>query len=128
MKVVAFCGSARKAGNTFILLETALEPLRAAGVETEIVELSGAKISGCKACYGCFKKKDGHCVVDDDIINECIDKMVAADGIHPNDDGYDMWGRHIANSILQEWEKRMNGATPTSQNARTSFERNSSTG
>ena len=32
--------------------------------------------------------------------------MVAADGIHPSDIGYDMWGRHIAGAIIKEWEKR----------------------
>ena len=31
--------------------------------------------------------------------------MVAADGIHPSDIGYDMWGRHIADAIIKEWEK-----------------------
>jgi hypothetical protein len=31
--------------------------------------------------------------------------MVAADGIHPSDMGYDMWGRHIAGAIIKEWEK-----------------------
>jgi lysophospholipase L1-like esterase len=29
--------------------------------------------------------------------------MVAADNIHPNDDGYDFWGRHIAEAIVAEW-------------------------
>ncbi len=81
MKVVAFCGSARQKGNTHSLLQSVLNPLAAAGVETEIVELAGQKIGGCKACMACFTKKDGHCVFDDDVINECIDKMVAADAI-----------------------------------------------
>ncbi len=81
MKVVAFCGSARKNGNTAKMLETALEPLSAAGVETELVQLAGQKISGCKACYGCVKKKNGRCVFDDDVINNCIEKMESADAI-----------------------------------------------
>ncbi len=81
MKVVAFCGSARKNGNTAKMLETALEPLSTAGVETELVQLAGQKISGCKACYGCFKKKNSRCVFDDDVINSCIEKMESADAI-----------------------------------------------
>lgn len=81
MKVVAFCGSARKDGNTALLLKTVLEPLAEAGVETELVELSGSNIRGCKACMVCFKEKDGTCVVKNDIVNECIAKMSAADGI-----------------------------------------------
>jgi hypothetical protein len=30
----------------------------------------------------------------------------AADGIHANDLGYDYWGRHIANAIYDEWQRR----------------------
>jgi len=81
MKAVAFCGSARKDGNTALLLKTVLEPLAAMGVETELVELAGQEIHGCKACFGCFKKKDQRCVFKKDIVNECIGKMVAADVI-----------------------------------------------
>lgn len=81
MKAVAFCGSARKNGNTALLLNTVLEPLKALGVETELVELAGRDISGCKACMGCFKEKDHRCVFDNDIVNECIEKMIAADVI-----------------------------------------------
>lgn len=33
-------------------------------------------------------------------------KLVAADGIHPSDIGYDMWGRHIASAIVKEWGKQ----------------------
>jgi lysophospholipase L1-like esterase len=32
--------------------------------------------------------------------------LLAADGIHPNDAGYDFWGRHIAAAIVREWDKR----------------------
>ena len=30
----------------------------------------------------------------------------SADGVHPNDLGYDYWGRHIANAIYEEWQRR----------------------
>ena len=30
----------------------------------------------------------------------------SADGVHPNDLGYDYWGRHIANTIYEEWQRR----------------------
>ena len=30
-------------------------------------------------------------------------KLFSADGIHPNDDGYDYYGRHIASAIIAEW-------------------------
>lgn len=81
MRVVAFNGSARANGNTAILLNLALAELRKEGIETELVSLAGKGIPGCRACYKCFEKADGHCVVGGDIVNECIDKMRAADGI-----------------------------------------------
>jgi multimeric flavodoxin WrbA len=79
MKAVAFCGSARKNGNTAFLLNTVLERLEAQGIATELVELAGRDISGCKACYGCFKNKDNRCVFDSDIVNEAVARMVEAD-------------------------------------------------
>jgi multimeric flavodoxin WrbA len=81
MKVVAFNGSARKDGNTSILLRYVLNELEAEGVETELIELSGKTIHGCLACRTCASRKDGRCAQADDDGNECIDKMVAADGI-----------------------------------------------
>lgn len=81
MKVVAFSGSARKGGNTARLLNLALAELAVAGIETELVELAGQPIQGCIACYKCFKEKNCRCAVDKDIINDCIGKMEAADGI-----------------------------------------------
>jgi multimeric flavodoxin WrbA len=81
MKVIAFNGSARKDGNTAILLNTVLEELKAEGIETELYSLAGKPIQGCIACYKCFKNKDRKCSVDKDVINECIAKMVEADGI-----------------------------------------------
>lgn len=81
MKVAAFCGSARKDGNTARLIEAALQPLADAGVQTEMVQLAGQKISGCKACFSCFKEKNHRCIIEDDIVNECIAKMETADGI-----------------------------------------------
>lgn len=81
MKVVAFNGSSRAKGNTAILLNAALDELRKEGIETELVELAGKSIPGCRACYKCFDRADGHCVVTGDTVNECIDRMRAADGI-----------------------------------------------
>lgn len=81
MNVVAFCASARKKGNTYQLLETVLEPLQEAGVETELVELAGSNLKGCKACFVCMKKKDKSCAIKDDMVNECIGKMANGDAI-----------------------------------------------
>jgi len=81
MKVVAFNGSARKQGNTAILIKHLFTELEKEGIETELIELAGEKIQGCIACYKCFENKDRYCAVKDDIVNDCIDKMVEADGI-----------------------------------------------
>ncbi len=81
MKVVAFNGSARKDGNTALLLGTVLAGLAAEGIETELYHLAGKPIQGCIACFQCFKNKDGRCAVTKDVVNECIAKMTAADGI-----------------------------------------------
>jgi multimeric flavodoxin WrbA len=81
MKVVAFNGSARKNGNTAILLNRVLAALEKEGIATEMIQLAGNPIKGCIACYKCFKNKDKHCAVDNDILNDCLDKMLPADGI-----------------------------------------------
>jgi multimeric flavodoxin WrbA len=81
MKVVAFNGSARKDGNTALSLNTVLAEIAAAGIETELYQLAGKPIQGCIACYQCFKNKDRRCAVTKDVVNECLGKMGAADGI-----------------------------------------------
>lgn len=81
MKVVAFNGSARKNGNTAILLNLVLEELQKEKIETELIQLSGRPLQGCIACYKCFKNKDFKCAVDNDVVNEYIEKMREADGI-----------------------------------------------
>jgi multimeric flavodoxin WrbA len=79
MKVVAFSGSARKDGNTAILVRTLFKELEKKGIKTELVQLSGKKVHGCTACMKCMENKDRRCVIDD-FANECIKKMDAADG------------------------------------------------
>jgi multimeric flavodoxin WrbA len=81
MKVIAFNGSARKEGNTALLLNTVLKELEAEGIGTEIYHLAGKPIQGCIACMKCFENKNKRCAVEKDIINECIGKMIEADGI-----------------------------------------------
>jgi len=81
MKVVAFNGSARKDGNTAILINQALEELEKQGIETEMIQLSGQRIRGCTACYKCFDNKDKKCAVTEDAMNEYIARMLDADAI-----------------------------------------------
>ncbi|WP_022852313.1 flavodoxin family protein [Thermodesulfatator atlanticus] len=81
MKVVAFNGSARKDGNTAILLKIVLGVLEENGIETELIQLAGLNLSGCVACYKCFKEKNRRCAQKDDPINDYIAKMEEAHGI-----------------------------------------------
>jgi multimeric flavodoxin WrbA len=81
MRAVAFNGSARKDGNTAILLDAVLKELKREGIETEMVQLSGTSLQGCIACYKCFENKDGRCAVRKDEMNVYIEKMREADGI-----------------------------------------------
>ncbi len=81
IKVVAFNGSARRGGNTAILLGHVLGELEKEGIGTELVELGGAHIHGCLACRKCSARKDGRCSQEDDMGNVYIEKMAAADGI-----------------------------------------------
>ena len=81
MKVVAFSGSARKDGNTAILVNTVFRELKKEKIRTELVQLAGKKIRGCTACGKCFTRQDRRCAVKGDILNDCIEKMLDADGI-----------------------------------------------
>jgi len=81
MKVIALNASARKNGNTALLLQTVGEALQTEGIEMEMIQLAGKTLKGCRACYKCFQNKDGHCAVGTDMVNEIIDRVVAADGL-----------------------------------------------
>jgi multimeric flavodoxin WrbA len=81
LKVIGFNGSPRKDGNTSLLVKEVLKVLSENGIKTELIQLGGQKVNGCVACMKCKKKKDGFCQKKNDFLNECIAKMVKADGI-----------------------------------------------
>jgi len=81
MKVLAINGSARKDGNTAILLNLVLGEVQAENIETEMIQLAGERISGCIACYQCMKTKDHRCAVQTDRVNDYLEKMREAEGI-----------------------------------------------
>ncbi len=81
MNVVAFNASARKDGNTAILLRRVLDELEREGIKTEVVHLAGQNIHGCTGCRKCRAQMNQRCARDDDVVNACIEKMLAADGI-----------------------------------------------
>ncbi len=81
MKILGINGSPRKNGNTKTLLETAFKPLEEAGYETELFQLGGKPVHGCIACKKCSKVLNQRCQIKNDVINECIGKMIEADAI-----------------------------------------------
>lgn len=81
MKVTAFNGSPRKKGNTRALIDIVLGELVSEGFSTEVFQLGGRMVAGCRACYKCAKERNRRCVVEDDCLNECLELMEESDGI-----------------------------------------------
>ncbi len=81
MKVIAFNGSPNKSGNTYYAIRTVFDELEKHGIETEIVHLGNKAIRGCIGCNQCAKNKNEKCVLPEDGVNECIQKIKEADGI-----------------------------------------------
>ena len=84
MKVLGINGSARRDGNTAILIRTVLEEVGKEGMETELVQLPDFNVSPCKLCDGgtCLAclERDG-CVFKDDDFHILADKVRQADGL-----------------------------------------------
>ncbi len=79
MKVLLINGSAKKNGNTFVALTEVAKTLEAEGLETEIFQIGGKPVRGCIGCDTCSNKNLGHCVFNDDICNQLIEKAEQAD-------------------------------------------------
>ena len=99
MKVLLINGSPHERGNTYQALNEAAQALVEQGLETEIVWIGTKPVRGCIACGTCATKGDGHCVFNDDLCNEVIDKMNAASqywniayGLEPGDIAQDAEG------------------------------------
>jgi multimeric flavodoxin WrbA len=84
MKVMAFNGSPRKKKwNTVTLLENALKGAASVGADTELIQLYDLNYSGCISCFACKKisrKKDGFCVVKDDLTS-VLERVRSADAL-----------------------------------------------
>ena len=79
MKVIGINGSARKDGNTAIIMNIVFDELNKQGIETELVQLSDKIIAPCKACFACKGKQN--CIYKKDYFAECFAKMTSANGI-----------------------------------------------
>ncbi|MGL5459491.1 MAG: flavodoxin family protein, partial [Cetobacterium sp.] len=82
MKVVAFNGSPREKGNTYLALRMVGEELEKEGIELEIIHVGNKAIRGCIGCNGCAKNRDEKCVMsEENFVNEWIQKIKEADGV-----------------------------------------------
>lgn len=81
MKAIAINGSPRTGGNTELLLKTVLEPLAQAGWDTELVQIGGKNIHGCRACFKCWETQDRRCVFGKDAFNAVLEKVLGADAL-----------------------------------------------
>ncbi len=79
MKVLAISGSHRKGKNTATMLGLVLEPLKAKGIETELIELVDYNIELCKACNKCLTKSE--CSIKNDDMVFIAEKMLDSDAI-----------------------------------------------
>ena len=71
-------GSHHEKGCTYTALAEVAKALNANGIETEIYQLSGKNIEGCKGCWACKKAKK--CVFDDGTVNDFVAKAAEFDG------------------------------------------------
>ena len=81
MKAVAFNGSPRSGGKTETMLKKVLDPLEEAGWETEYLKIGGKAVRGCVACFKCFENKNMRCVIEQDGMNDYLEKIFQADAV-----------------------------------------------
>jgi multimeric flavodoxin WrbA len=80
-KILAFCASPRKGGNTDLLLDEALKGAQDAGAKTEKVMLQRIKLGYCIGCRKCKDKGyEGMCTVKDDM-SPLYQKIIDSDAI-----------------------------------------------
>ncbi|MEW6142810.1 MAG: flavodoxin family protein [Chloroflexota bacterium] len=81
MRVIAFCASPRKNGNTEVMIDEAIAGAASAGAQVEKVRLQSLKM---RFCTGCRKCKDAdfveYCAIKDDM-TALYPKIAAADAI-----------------------------------------------
>jgi multimeric flavodoxin WrbA len=81
MKVIALNGSPRLVGNTSNILHEVLDEMEKEGIETEQIQLYSVGLTPCNDCRSCEIRGDGRCILEDDGLNDIVDKMREADGV-----------------------------------------------
>lgn len=79
MKVIGYCGSPHKNGNTAWAVEQILSGAKQAGAETVVLCSSDFDITPCRGCFGC-KSGDYICVIKDDM-QMAYDELQDADAL-----------------------------------------------
>ena len=100
MKVIGFVGSARKGGNTDVLVNKVLEGAAERGAETQVVYLHDLNIKDCTGCMTC-KETEG-CPTGDDM-QPLYDDIRAANGFVFGSPIYMGFLTGQAKSFLDRW-------------------------
>lgn len=79
LNVIGISGSARKNGNTSILIDTVFEQLNVHRIETQLFQLYDKEIQSCKGCFACKDRRK--CIMDKDDFNGIFHHMCEAEGI-----------------------------------------------
>lgn len=79
MKVLLINGSPHPRGCTYTALSTVAAQLEKNGLETQILQMGNKAVHGCIACGKC--RDTGHCIFEDDPVNEAVDLLREADGL-----------------------------------------------
>lgn len=79
MKVIGINGSARRDGNTALIIGKVFEELNKEDIETELIQLADYEIQTCRGCFAC--KGRSNCAFAKDGFAEIFSRMVEADGI-----------------------------------------------
>lgn len=81
MKILVLNGSPKKKSDTFRLTDAFLRGMnKNQENEVHIIHVIEKSIAPCRGCFGCWKKLDGHCVIQDDQ-NDILDLYRNADVI-----------------------------------------------
>ena len=77
MKVLMLNGSPHEKGCVYTALCEVAAQLEKEGIEYEIMHMGTKPVQGCLSCGSCFKT--GKCFYAEDKVNECAEKLRAAD-------------------------------------------------
>ncbi|KAJ5070191.1 flavodoxin family protein [Anaeramoeba ignava] len=79
LKVFAVNGSPRYRGNTHWMIETMFDVFKDKNIKTESIQIGKKITQGCLDCRSCYKTEK--CVIEDDCVNECYQKIKESDGV-----------------------------------------------